>query len=71
VISILKSQKIEETMGSHGGGSLYQTFAWTERYDPCLAGYLPQELFEIYPLLDIQAWNNYDKLTEHPGVPFP
>jgi hypothetical protein len=70
VISILSSQTTEQTHGMAGGGNLYQTFAWTEQYNECnLAGRLPQQIFPF--MLDIQVWGNYDKMTEHPGNPFP
>jgi len=69
IISILSSQFAENTTGNNGGGSLYQTFTWTERYDPCLANLLPQQL--VLSLFDIQVWSNYDLVTKHPGDPFP
>jgi RHS repeat-associated protein len=69
VISILSSQTINNTTGNNGGGSLFQTFTWTERYDPCLSGRMPQQV--ILPILDIQIWNNYSKFTSNPGPPFP
>jgi hypothetical protein len=67
VISILKSGKAEDT--PTGGGSLYQTFAWTERYN-CLLP-LPTSLLLNPSWLDMQPWGNYASMTQHPGDPFP
>jgi RHS repeat-associated protein len=69
VISILSSRTAEQTMGLFGGGNLFQTFSWTESYDPCLAGLLPWEVM-LRPL-HIGVWANYKSVTEHPGAPFP
>jgi hypothetical protein len=69
IISILRSRNVYQTTGNNGGGSLYQTFTWTEKYDPCLAWLLPHEL--VSSLFDIQVWGNYDRVTKHPGKPFP
>jgi RHS repeat-associated protein len=64
VISILRSQSREDTTGFEGGGSLYQTYTWTEKYDPCLAGKMP---WEVYPfMLDLQRWYNYEADTVSP-----
>lgn len=69
-ISILTSRNMQASPASYGGRSLYQTFAWTERYDNCfLSPYL--EFHISRPWRDIQRWDNYASMTKHPGVPFP
>jgi hypothetical protein len=69
-ISILASRSAGETPSGYGGGSLYQTFAWTERYEPCNFGLFSPILIDP-PWHDIQIWDNYDSMTHNPGRPFP
>ncbi len=64
LISILTPGSREETKYPLGAGNLYQTFAWSEKYDPCLAGLIPQKVFAF--MLDIQVWDNYDSYTQDP-----
>lgn len=69
VISILPSEQRTMLGSDYGGGSLFQTYTWTERYDPCLAGHTPQEISSL--LLDVEVWNNWRNDTKNPGPPFP
>lgn len=64
VISILGNLNRTETIGSLGGGNLYQTYIWTEQYDPCLAelGYL--KMHDVF--LDVQRWVGWGSMTNVP-----
>jgi RHS repeat-associated protein len=66
LISILSSRTRAETVGSQGGGSLYQTFTWTENRH-CEPRGGPHGGF--FPL-DIQVWKGFQSVTEDPeGFP--
>ncbi len=72
VISILRSRTKEKTPA--GGGSLYQTFTWTERRDECWLKWSPEQQINSLPfittLLDMQVWNGYQNMTtDPPGFP--
>lgn len=62
MISILRNRTRSDTQGSFGGGTMYQTFAWTEKHDECLPDLLPWQVYRY--LLDIQVWHNFDVETE-------
>lgn len=64
VISILRSRGKEN---SSGGGSLWQTYAWTEKRDPCLflnSITMPRETYAL--LLDIRPWYGFVGMTDNP-----
>jgi RHS repeat-associated protein len=70
VISILSSHaRNPQGYSDYGGGSLFQTFTWTERYDPCLSGHLPKEIPALN--LGIGVWSNWRDDTQNPKEPFP
>jgi hypothetical protein len=62
VMSILSRRSREETEAPMGGGDFYQTFTWTEVYDPCLAQLLPWQV-RAY-LLEIGSWWDFARWTE-------
>ncbi len=69
-ISILSSRSRFDQSDTNGGGSLFQTFTWTEQYDPCMfIGNIPHEL--VPHLLDVGVWDNWRGSTVWPGNPFP
>jgi hypothetical protein len=70
LISILSSRTRAETVGSQGGGSLYQTFTWTESRLCLPVG--------IFIPRDVQVWDRFQSVTIDPEgfppadtVPFP
>jgi hypothetical protein len=58
VISILRNRSRSELHGTEGGATLYQTYMWTERYDPCIPQWTYAHLRTIGNLLlNIRPWN--------------
>jgi RHS repeat-associated protein len=62
VISILPPRSRANTTGSNGGGDMYQTFTWSEKYDECIKQLMPWHIVEV--LLDIQPWQDFRKYTD-------
>jgi RHS repeat-associated protein len=62
VISILRPLTRSQTSGSNGGGTMYQTFTWTEKYDNSLPIQILRNLNINF--LDIQNWDNYQNYTD-------
>jgi RHS repeat-associated protein len=60
LISILTDRKRNET-GGNGGGTMYQTFTWTEKRGEW-RNFLPWEA--LRNMLDIQDWNDYAAHTK-------
>ncbi len=78
VVSILRSRTKEQTPG--GGGSLYQTFMWTEKVDDCGDRNVKNWTFDLWMLyrhsgnwatrLDMGLWPDYKSVTQDPpGFP--
>ena len=64
LISILNNRTRSQT-GGEGGGSMYQTFTWTEKRDKVIND-SPREPLRNY--LDIQDWSDF---TAHTVSKFP
>ncbi len=66
VISIISSQTRNDTNDPNGGGTMYQTFTWTEISDQCLPYFmyfsLPTSVLEQF--LDIKPWYGFESVTE-------
>ncbi len=62
LISILTSRTKGES--PIGGGNLYQTFTWTEKYDCSLADRVPQDIWTV--MLDLKVWNGFGDVTADP-----
>ena len=67
VLSILSSKTRQQTIGSEGGGNMYETFVWSERYDEC-AGWM-MYLFNDPSKWDVQSWPDFRAYTEDPLLP--
>ncbi len=68
IISFLDSMFREDTILTHGGGTLDQTFTWTERGDAKLGGITGRKFVltrDVGGRLDIQPWPEYEEFT-HP-----
>ena len=58
VISILRNRSHSELQGTEGGATLYQTYMWTERYDPCIPQWTYARIRSLGTLfLNIRPWN--------------
>jgi hypothetical protein len=58
VISILRNRSRSELQGREGGETLYQTYTWSERFDPCFAQWSYAKIRSLENLfLDIQPWD--------------
>ena len=59
VISILSNRSRSDLLGTgFGGGTLYQTYTWSERFDPCFAQWSYAKIRALGNLfLDIQPWD--------------
>jgi hypothetical protein len=64
VISILSDKTRNQTSGSQGGGTMYQTYIWTESTD-CTNRLLFSATGNIR-FLDIKPWNGYRSATTDP-----
>ena len=69
VISILESRTRAETMGQMGGGTMIQTFVWTEKIDTCNWHFM--WVMNDPELLDVQPWSDYERYTEDPLEDMP
>lgn len=69
LISILESETRSETRGFEGGGNMFMTFAWKEKFDPCLGYFMYHH--NSPQLLGVQEWKSYESLTFDPleGMP--
>ncbi|HLO30507.1 MAG TPA: hypothetical protein VK249_15280, partial [Anaerolineales bacterium] len=58
VISILRNRSRSQLQGTGGGATLYQTYMWTERYDPCIPQWTYAHIRALGTLfLNIRPWN--------------
>jgi RHS repeat-associated protein len=64
VISILRSQTRGQTTGPLGGGTMIQTFVWTERINHCRSDSMWSTNDPAW--LDVQVWGDYETFTEDP-----
>lgn len=65
VISILQPLSRDETTGSAGGGTMYQSYVWTEKKLSCFEQWLPLSVRRLF--LDIGSWRKYEDYTD----PYP
>lgn len=63
VISILAPRTRGLTVGSEGGGTMLQSFVWSEKRLDCSLDRLPPRIRDIDALLDIGIWQNYQLYT--------
>lgn len=68
VISILSSRLREETTGSMGGGSMIETFVWTEERNDCFGAplFLVLDPDLLHMFLDVGEWTDYEDWTVFP-----